>query len=203
MGKSHALEIIIGEFGKFPGIGQKTAERLAYFLIFKEPEFTRELTDNLWKARNAILFCSTCGNIGETDPCDICSNPHRDHQVICVVETPRDIIAIEKSAVYHGIYHVLGGTLTPTEGIMPEKLNLNGLLSRITPEIREIIIATSSNIPGEMTALYLKKLLLRFPVRITRIARGLPFGSDLEYTDQMTIKNAFLGRRSVDDESAQ
>lgn len=203
MSQSQALEIIINEFGKFPGIGQKSAERLAYYLIFKEPGFTRELAENLWKARNAIVFCSICGNIGESDHCEICSNPQRDHTSICVVETPRDIIAIEKSAIFHGIYHVLGGTLTPTEGIMPEKLNMTALLQRITPDIYEIILATSSNIPGEMTSLYLKKILTPYSVKITRIARGLPFGSDLEFTDQMTIKNAFLGRRSLDDESTQ
>ncbi len=194
------LNIIIEEFMKLPGIGIKTAERLAFYLVFQDENFTREFTENLSESRKAILFCSICGNLDETDPCSICQSHDRDRHSICIVETPKDLLAIERSRAYNGYYHVLKGALSPTDGMTADKLNINTLLPRLSEETREIIIATNSNIPGEMTALFLKRLLEPYSCIVTRIGKGLPFGGDLEFSDQMTIKNAFFNRRSFNDE---
>ncbi len=195
-----SIESIINEFIKFPGIGHKTAERLAFYLIFQPEEFTTEFIKNIEFYRKQIKYCSICGNIDDTDPCSICSSNHRDNYTICVVETPRDLFAIENANIYNGLYHVLGGAISPIDGITPEKLNFDKLLKRIKPPVNEIIIATNSNIPGEMTALYIKKLLAEYDIKITRIAKGIPFGSDLEYSDKITISNAFTGRTEIKNE---
>ena len=181
-----------------PGIGPKTAQRLTFFLLKRPADEVRELAESLLAVKERIVSCSTCFNVTDQDPCRICSDPARDARLLCVVEEPNDLLAMERTGEYKGLYHVLLGALSPLEGIGPDDLKVRELLLRLEAGSGgEVILATNPNVEGEATALYLAKLLRPLGVRITRIARGLPVGGDLEYADQVTLSKALEGRRDV------
>ena len=189
---------LIEEFSKLPGVGVKTAQRLTFFILRSPTDQARRLAEAILRVKEDITYCSRCFNITETDPCPTCSNPSRDQEVICVVEEPLDVIALEKTGVYKGLYHVLHGALSPKEGIGPKDLRINELLKRVNGStVREVILATNPSLEGEMTAFYLKRELQPMNVRITALARGLPRGSDLEYADEGTLSHALEGRREM------
>jgi recombination protein RecR len=189
---------LIDALQRLPGIGPKTAQRLTFFLLKRPADEVRELSDALVAVKERIVHCRTCYNITDQDPCRICGDPARDAAVLCVVEEPNDLLAMERTGDFRGHYHVLGGALSPLDGIGPDDLKVRELLARLeSREPREVILATNPNVEGEATALYLAKLLRPLGVRITRIARGLPVGGDLEYADQVTLAKALEGRRDV------
>ena len=193
-----SLQKVINELSKLPGIGPKTAQRLAFYLLKKDNIDVSSLSQAISKVKDGIIFCSTCHNMGESDPCFTCGDTKRDQTLICVVEEPLDAQAIDKSGLYGGVFHVLGGVLNPLEGIGPKDLNVDSLVSRVKQKpIKEIIIATNPSLEGETTALHLQKLLKQTSpeVKVTRIARGLPMGGDLEYADDITLIRALEGRR--------
>lgn len=193
-----AIEQLITEFGRLPGVGRKTAQRLAYHLLKTPEEEAMQLARAIERVVDEVEACSECGNLSESDPCEFCSDPRRDQDSVCVVEEASDITAIEKSGHFEGMYHVLGGRLSPLDGIGPEDLNVQRLLERLRDGIEEVIIATNPSVEGEATATYLHKLISRMEgVRVTRLARGLPVGGDLEYADGVTIAEAFSGRREM------
>jgi recombination protein RecR len=193
-----SLERLITEFGKLPGIGPKSAQRLAFYLLKKDTIDTAALAEAVQNFKSDITFCSTCHNMAESDPCSVCSDVSRDRQLICVVEEPLDALAIDKTGQFKGVFHVLGGVLNPMEGIRPEHLNIASLEGRIkNDEIREVIIATNPTLEGETTAMHISKLLNGYGVSVTRIARGLPMGGDLEYADEITLSRALEGRREL------
>ena len=199
MYSSKYLELLIAELEKLPSIGLKSAQRLALHLLRVPKEDALRLAEAIRAVRERVGFCSTCGNFSETDPCALCSDPRRDTKVLCVVEQPVDVLAFERTGQFAGRYHVLGGALSPLEGTSPEQLRIRELLSRLRGgEVKEVILATNPNVNGEATALYLSKLLTPLGVRVTRIARGVPMGSDLEYSDQVTLARALEGRRDVE-----
>ena len=199
MYSSKYLELLIEELEKLPSIGLKSAQRLALYLLRVPKEDALRLADAIRAVRERVGFCSTCGNFSETDPCALCADPRRDSHVLCVVEQPVDVLAFERTGQFTGRYHVLGGALSPLEGTSPEQLRVRELLSRLRGgEVKEVILATNPNVNGEATALYLSKLLTPLGVRVTRIARGVPMGSDLEYSDQVTLARALEGRRDVE-----
>ena len=187
---------LIEEFHKLPGIGPKSAQRLAYYLIRISSEEAKSLADAIIEAKDKITFCSICQNITEGDPCPICVNETRDQRIICVVEEPLDVLAIERVHVFKGLYHVLHGVISPMNGIGPEDIRIKDLLTRLKPNtVEEIILATNPNLEGEATAMYIHRLLSNLGIRITKLARGLPTGSDLEYADDMTLSRALEGRQ--------
>lgn len=189
---------LIEEFSKLPGVGVKTAQRLTFFLLRSPADQARRLTEAILRVKESIIYCSRCFNITETDPCLICSNPNRDQDTICVVEEPLDVLALEKTGIYKGLYHVLHGALSPVEGIGPKDLRIEELLKRLQDgKVREVILATNPNFEGEYTANYLQKELKPLPVRVTGLARGLPIGGDLEYADEGTLSRALEGRREL------
>ncbi|MCI0660672.1 MAG: recombination mediator RecR [Acidobacteria bacterium] len=194
---------LIDEFKRLPGIGHKSAQRIAFHLLKALPEDAERLVEAIREVKAKIIFCSTCNNLTETDPCRYCSHPSRDRSIICVVEEPYNLVAVEKTREYHGLYHVLHGALSPIRGIGPEELHIKNLLDRLRPnesgagEVKEIILATNPNTEGEATANYLARLLKPLGVRITRIAMGLPVGSDLEYADEVTMHKAITNRREI------
>lgn len=191
-----SLERVINEFGKLPGIGPKTAQRLAFYLLKKESVDINGLSDAVRALKTDITFCTQCHNMAETDPCSICADQNRDRTIICVVEEPLDALALDKTGQFKGLFHILGGVLNPMEGIGPEQLNISSLQKRITDlEVKEIIIATNPTLEGETTAMHISKFLNGTNVRVTRIARGLPMGGDLEYADEITLSRALEGRR--------
>src|SRR5690606_32094837 len=193
-----AIEDLTTELARLPGIGRKPALRLTYYLLKRPPEEARRLARVLERAPAQVLPCSTGGNPTETDPCALCSNPRRDGSSICVVEEAADIGPIERTGEYRGLYHVLGGRISPLEGIGPDELNVQGLLGRLADGgVREVIVATNPSVEGEATALYLQKVIRPLGVRVTRLARGLPVGGDLEYADGVTIAEALSGRREL------
>ncbi len=193
---SQSLERLIREFSKLPGIGRKTAQRLAFWVLKRDPKEVRELADAIREAREKVRACSICFNITESDPCEICRSDRRDRSAICVVEEANDLLALEKTGQYNGLYHVLGGALSPLDGIGPEQLHAKELIERLkSDEVTEIIIATNPNVEGEATAAFLAKLIKPIGVKVTRIARGLPQGSDLEYADNTTLGQAISNRR--------
>jgi recombination protein RecR len=194
-----AIDDLTAEFSRLPGIGRKTALRLTYHLLKRPPEEVRRLAEALEAVASRVRACSGCGNLSEADPCSYCSSERRDRSMVCVVEEAADIGAIERTGSYRGLYHVLGGRLSPLEGIGPAELNLNSLLGRLEGDsgVREVIVATNPSVEGEATALYLQKLLHPRGVRVTRLARGLPVGGDLEYADGVTIAEALAGRREI------
>ncbi len=203
MYSSKYLELLIDELVKLPSIGQKSAQRLALHLLRAPREDALRLAEAIRAVKERVGFCSVCGNFAEGDPCAICQDPQRDGRVLCVVEQPADMLAIERTAQFRGRYHVLGGALSPLDGTNPEDLRIRPLLERLrpaggAPEVQEIILATNPNVAGEATALYLSKLLGPLGVRVTRIARGVPMGSDLEYSDQVTLARALEGRREIE-----
>ena len=199
MYSSKYLEALIEELVKLPSVGQKSAQRLALHLMRVPTEEALRLADAIRAAREKVGFCSVCGLFSEEDPCPIDRDPQRDPHVVCVVEQPADVLALERTGSFRGRYHVLGGALSPLEGTTPENLRIRELLARLRTEpIQEIILATNPNVAGEATALYLSKLLAPLGLKVTRIARGVPMGSDLEYSDQVTLARALEGRREVE-----
>lgn len=192
---SQPLQILIEEFSKLPGVGRKTAQRLALFILGADKRYVSNLSQALIDLKEKIHFCKNCFNITTEDVCEICSNPKRDAQIICVVEEISDLFAIEKTNDFSGHYHVLGGSLSPLSGIGPDSLRINELLSRISKNnISEVILALNPDTEGETTTLYLANLLKNYDLKITRIARGLPIGSNLEFADDATISNAVISR---------
>lgn len=189
---------LIEEFSKLPGVGVKTAQRLTFFILRSPSDQARRLAEAIMRVKESIVYCSRCFNITEVDPCIICSNPNRDQEMICVVEEPLDVLALEKTGVYKGLYHVLHGALSPVEGIGPKDLRIDELLKRVREgNVREVILATNPNFEGEYTANYIQKELKPFNVHITGLARGLPIGGDLEYADEGTLSRAIEGRREM------
>jgi recombination protein RecR len=189
---------LIEALQRLPGIGPKTAQRLTFFMLKRPIDEVRELADSLMAVKERIVSCSTCFNVTDQDPCRICSDPARDPGLLCVVEEPNDLLAMERTGEFKGRYHVLLGALSPLEGIGPDDLKVRELLARLDAGgASEVILATNPNVEGEATALYLTKLMRPLSVRITRIARGLPVGGDLEYADQVTLSKALEGRREV------
>ena len=189
---------LIDALQRLPGIGPKTAQRLTFYLLKRPTDEVRELGDALLAMKEKITYCRVCFNVTDEDPCRICNDPRRDPNVVCVVEEPNDLLAMERTGEYRGRYHVLLGALSPLDGIGPDDLKIRELLARLEgKETAEVILATNPNVEGEATALYLAKLLRPLAVRITRIARGLPVGGDLEYADQVTLSKALEGRREI------
>ncbi|GAK57846.1 recombination protein recR [Candidatus Vecturithrix granuli] len=189
---------LIDELTKLPGIGEKTAQRLTFFLLKAPEEDVKELANALIAVKEHVRYCSVCGNITEQDPCRICRDDRRNKQMICVVEEPNDLFAIERTREYSGLYHVLMGTLSPLDGIGPEDIRIQELLVRLQQaSCEEVIIATNPNVEGEATAMYLAKLLKPLGIKITRIAHGIPVGGDLEYADEITMTRALEGRREL------
>ena len=193
-----SISRLINEFSRLPGIGRKTAERLAFFILKDDEETVRKFAEALLDVKNSIKFCRVCFNITEDELCEICRNSRRSRKIICVVEEPRDIWAIEKSGTYNGVYHVLMGALSPLDGVGPENLKIRELLQRVQEdEIEEIIIATNPNVEGDATAIYISGLIKPLGIPVTRIASGLPAGGDLEYADSVTLSKALAGRRPL------
>lgn len=190
---------LIDELGRLPGIGPKSAQRLAFHILQAEPADVRRLAEVLVSVKERARFCSTCGHVTEEEQCRICRDPRRDPHFLCVVEESRDVIAIERTAEYRGRYHVLGGAISPIDGIGPDDLRIRELMQRLADgQITEVIIATDPNLEGEATATYLARMLSPLGLEVTRLASGLPVGGDLEYADEVTLGRAFAGRRRVD-----
>ena len=193
-----AIDELTTELSRLPGIGRKTALRLAYHLLKRSPDEMRRLARAIDTVAERVRPCSTCGNLTEQDPCPLCTSPRRDASFICVVEEASDIMAIERTGEYGGLYHVLGGRLSPLDGVGPEELRIRELLRRLEgAAFQEVIVATNPSVEGEATALYLQKVVAPFGVRVTRLARGLAVGGDLEYADGASIAQAFAGRREL------
>jgi recombination protein RecR len=189
---------LIEELHKLPGIGPKSAQRLAFFLLRTPEEQAKSLAEAIVAVKEKIVFCSQCQNITESIPCSICQGEGRDHAKICVVEEPMDVLALERTRGYNGLYHVLHGVISPMEGVGPEKLRIKELLARLQDgSIREVILATNPNLEGEATAMYLHRSIVSLGIKVTRLARGLPFGSDLEYADEVTLTRALEGRQEI------
>ena len=198
MKNSDPILRLINEFKRFPGIGQKTAERLVFFLLKEQKDVARGLSEAILNLKDKIKSCSKCNSITENDPCGICNDAKRDQKIICVVEEPHDLYAIERMGEYRGRYYVLMGSISPLDGVGPEDIQINGLLERIKEDgIQEVILATNPNMEGDATAIFISKTLKSFEVKVTRIARGLPVGSDLEYADEVTILRSFEGRMEM------
>jgi len=193
---------LIDAFGQLPGIGPKTASRLTYFLLRADTSISLNLARALEELKANTLFCSTCHNIADRDPCAVCDDQQRDQAIICVVEEPLDVQAIERTREYHGLYHVLHGAISPMAGVGPDDLKIAELLRRMqasqsTTPVRELLLATNPNLEGEATAMYISRLIKPLGVRVTRLARGLPVGGDLEYADEVTLGRALLGRSEM------
>ncbi|HFK1800432.1 TPA: recombination protein RecR [Bacillus cereus] len=189
---------LIDSFMKLPGIGPKTAVRLAFFVLDMKEDDVLGFAKALVNAKRDLAYCSVCGHITDRDPCYICNDSHRDQSVVCVVQEPKDVIAMEKMKEYQGVYHVLRGAISPMEGIGPEDINIPQLLKRLHDEtVQEVILATNPNVEGEATAMYISRLLKPTGIKVTRIAHGLPVGGDLEYADEVTLSKALEGRREV------
>ncbi len=192
------LARLISEFSKLPGIGGKSAQRLAFHILSLEDKEAEALAEAILDAKKNMKYCSVCGNLTDTDPCAICSDPARDRSVICVVESPRDVAAMERIREFHGLYHVLHGALSPMDGIGPEDINLKQLIVRLQQEdVKEVILATNPNIEGEATAMYTARLIKPAGIKVSRIAHGIPVGGDLEYADEVTLLKAMEGRREL------
>ncbi|WP_239253639.1 recombination mediator RecR [Listeria ilorinensis] len=189
---------LMDSFMKLPGIGPKSAARLAFYVLDMKEDDVLDFAKALVDAKRNLSFCSVCGHITDKDPCYICSDTSRDQSVICVVEEPKDVIAMEKMRDYHGLYHVLHGTISPMDGIGPEDINIPDLIKRLqNEEVEEVILATNPNVEGEATAMYISRLVKPSGIKVTRIAHGLPVGGDLEYADEVTLSKALEGRREV------
>jgi recombination protein RecR len=193
-----AVQDLIDELGRLPGVGPKSAQRIAFFLLQADPADAGRLADAIVRVKATVRFCSRCWNISEAEECRICRDPRRDDAVLCVVEEARDVVAIERTREYRGRYHVLGGAISPMDGIGPDELHIADLIRRLDTEpVEEVILATNPNVEGEATASYLSRLLELQPVRVTRLASGLPVGGDLDYADEVTLSRAFVGRREL------
>jgi recombination protein RecR len=194
-----AVQDLIDELGRLPGIGPKSAQRIAFHLLAAEAPDVERLATTLLRVKNEVKFCTICGNVAEADVCRICSDARRDPSVICVVEEPKDVVAIERTREFRGRYHVLGGAISPIDGVGPDDLRIRELLARLQDgEVTELILATDPNLEGEATATYLARLLKPMGLTVTRPASGLPVGGDLEYADEVTLGRAFAGRRRID-----
>jgi recombination protein RecR len=194
-----AIQDLIDELGRLPGIGPKSAQRLAFHLLAADPADVRRLVGAIAHVKETVRFCRVCGNVAEQDECRVCRDPRRDGSVLCVVEEPKDVVAIERTRQFRGRYHVLGGAISPIDGIGPERLRVRELLTRLADgTVAELILATDPNLEGEATATYLARLVRDLGLRVTRLASGLPVGGDLEYADEVTLGRAFEGRRLID-----
>jgi|SRR5579875_2377145 len=192
------IQELVDQLGRLPGVGPKTAQRLAFFLLNLPPGEAERLASAITAARSKIRYCSVCFNFTDIDPCALCRSPQRDDHVLLVVEQPKDVVAMEKTREYRGRYHVLHGAISPMDGIGPEDLKVRELLARLSDHaVTEVILATSSSLEGEATALYLSRLLKPTGIQVTRIARGIPMGGDLDYTDEVTLLKALEGRREL------
>lgn len=193
------VQELIDELGRLPGIGPKSAQRIAFHILQTESFDTTRLAQILMEVRDKVRFCSICGNVAEQDTCSICRDPRRSPATICVVEEAKDVVAIERTREFRGLYHVLGGAISPIDGIGPDDLRITQLVQRLADStVTEVIIATDPNLEGEATATYLTRLLVQPGLRVTRLASGLPVGGDLEYADEVTLGRAFEGRRTVE-----
>ena len=194
-----AVQDLIDELGRLPGVGPKSAQRIAFHLLSAEPSDVVRLIAALQKVKDEVHFCRTCGNVAEGEQCRICLDPRRSDEVICVVEEPKDVVAVERTREFRGRYHVLGGAISPIDGIGPEQLRIRELLARLADgAVTELILATDPNLEGEATATYLARLVKPMGLSVTRLASGLPVGGDLEYADEVTLGRAFSGRRTLD-----
>ena len=192
------LEILINELSKLPGIGGKTAQRLAFHILSLDEREVNQLAGALTNAKQQMKYCSVCGNLTDTDPCRICSDPARRQDVICVVESPRDVMAMERIREFNGLYHVLHGVISPMEGVGPEDVNLKSLITRLqASDVKELIVATNPNIEGEATAMFIARLIKPAGIKVSRIAHGIPVGGDLEYADEVTLLKSLEGRRQL------
>ena len=188
---------LIEQFEKLPGIGHKSAQRVAFHLLNQNPAVVEQFAKTMVEARKSLKFCSVCQNMSDKDVCDICGNPARDKSVICVVEDPRDVVAMERSMEFRGLYHVLHGVISPSRGIDPDDIRLKELVARMAEDVEEVIVATNPTVEGETTAMYISKLLSPLGVNVTRIAHGLPVGGDIEYADEITLAKALQGRTKI------
>jgi len=191
------LSQLIGQLSKLPGVGPKTAQRLAFHILEMKQKDAQDLAKSISEIRNKLSYCSICNNLTQNDPCQICSQHKRDKSLICVVEEVKDVIAMEKTGEYKGVYHVLHGAISPIDGVGPEDIKIKSLLPRLDENTSEVILATDPNVEGEATAMYISKLLKPLGVKVTRIAHGLPVGGDLEYADEVTLSKALEGRREI------
>ena len=193
-----AVQELIDELGRLPGVGPKSAQRLAFHILEADPQDMKRLVDAITTVKDRVKFCTVCGNVTEQELCNICRDPRRDPAVICVVEESKDVLAVERTRSFRGRYHVLGGAINPIAGIGPEQLRIRELLTRLNDgAIQEVIIATDPNLEGEATATYLARMLKTIGITVTRLASGLPVGGDLEYADEVTLGRAFEGRRNA------
>jgi recombination protein RecR len=193
-----ALDELVGLLTRLPGIGRKSALRVAYYLLKADSSFSSSLADKIRELKGSITFCSICGSYTETDPCPVCSSTARERGLICVVEQPQDVVTIEASREFHGLYHVLGGLISPLDGVGPEDLRIRELVERAgAGEVAEVVVATNPTVEGDTTALYLKRLLESSGVSVTRLATGIPVGGDLEYADRLTLARSFRGRTKL------
>lgn len=196
---SKPLTKLIAELSKLPGIGEKSAQRLAFYILSMEDKEALSIADAITDAKKEMKYCTVCGNLTDTDPCGVCTDSKRDRTKVCVVETPKDVAALERMEEYRGLYHVLHGVISPMDGIGPEDINLKQLIIRLQEDddIKEVILATNPNIEGEATAMYTAKLIKPSGIKVTRIAHGIPVGGDLEYTDNITLLKAIEGRKEL------
>ncbi len=193
------VQDLIDELGRLPGVGPKGAQRIAFYLLDADPIDVKRLAQVLAEAKDKVRFCSVCGNVAEEEQCRVCRDPRRDRSLLCVVEESKDVVAVEKTREFRGRYHVLGGAISPIDGIGPDQLRVRELMTRLADgEVTEVILATDPNLEGEATATYLTRMVRPLGLRVTRLASGLPVGGDLEYADEVTLGRAFEGRRSVD-----
>jgi recombination protein RecR len=193
-----AIQDLIDELGRLPGVGPKSAQRIAFHVLSADPADVNRLATALRKVKELVRFCTTCFNVAESEQCRVCRDPRRSNEVLCVVEEPKDVVAIERTGEFRGRYHVLGGAINPLEGVGPDQLRIRELLLRLgTGEIHELILATDPNTEGEATATYLGLMIKPMGIKVTRLASGLPVGGDLEYADEITLGRAFEGRRAI------
>jgi recombination protein RecR len=194
-----AVQDLIDELGRLPGVGPKSAQRIAFHLLAAESADVERLASTLVRVKNEVRFCTICGNVAESEQCRICTDPRRDASVICVVEEPKDVVAVERTREFRGRYHVLGGAISPIDGVGPDDLRIRELLARLRDgTVTELILATDPNLEGEATATYLARMVGPMGLTVTRLASGLPVGGDLEYADEVTLGRAFSGRRRID-----
>lgn len=195
---SPSIEKLVESFEKLPSIGHKTAQRLAFYMLDLSNEEVKEFVDSITNAKKNLKYCSKCFNISDTEPCSICGNPKRDASIICVVEDVRDVVAMERTHEFNGVYHVLHGSISPMSGVGPDDIKIKELLARLMDgTVKEIILATNPRVEGEATAMYISKLVKPLGIKVTRIARGIPIGGDLEYTDEVTLTKALEGRSEI------
>ncbi len=192
-----SLQELIEEFQKLPGIGHKSAVRLAFHVMNMSEAKSQKFIDAIKKAKTNVHLCSKCQNLTDKPLCDICASAKRDNSVICVMESPKDVTALEKTKEYNGLYHVLHGAISPMDGVSPEDIKIKELIARLTPEVTEVIMATNPTVEGEATAMYIARLLKPMGIRVTRIAHGIPVGGDIEYADEITLTRAMEGRREI------